>query len=307
MIYMHLARALAFICGLLLLPFVAAKSSDETVFHGQLVIGHEVRSFTPCDSEDALWVSASPAIMQTLELAIEEFAATGPYAPVYLQAIGSHRQRVSVEGFAADYAGEIEISEVLSVAQFNTETCADANRTYVLDCADDPHSVMRTEVDRAWLFQPGGTIALPRLPGNQTETYASDDVTVSIRDSGIEVRHGTVKMTCSNDRRAAIWEHAKLNGASFRAVGNEPGWVVLIYRGEAVKIVADYGETVLDLAYTEPIEDSATRTATWILEGAQITVRGEPCADSMSDENFPVTVELVMNGRRYPGCGRALY
>ena len=90
-------------------------------------------------------------------------------------------------------------------------------------------------------------------------------------------------------------------------MGNEPGWVVHIYRGENININADYGETVLELAYTEPLVDAESRTAVWILEGAKITAKGEPCTDTMSGDRFPVRVQLELNGRQYSGCGRDLY
>ncbi len=39
-------------------------------------------------------------------------------------------------------------------------------------------------------------------------------------------------LDCTYDRRASIWEHAKLSGVDFRAVGNEPGWVLEVREGD---------------------------------------------------------------------------
>lgn len=38
---------------------------------------------------------------------------------------------------------------------------------------------------------------------------------------------------CVLDRRASVWEEAKLRGIAFRATGNEPGWHLEIMPGES--------------------------------------------------------------------------
>lgn len=48
-----------------------------------------------------------------------------------------------------------------------------------------------------------------------------------------------------------VWEKAKENGIQFRAVGNEPGWLIEIREDEKVRFVNDYG----NLEVKAPIDD----------------------------------------------------
>jgi uncharacterized membrane protein len=37
-----------------------------------------------------------------------------------------------------------------------------------------------------------------------------------------------------------------------------------------------------------------------------VTIRRLPCSDAMSGENYPSTVEAVIDGRTLNGCGRSV-
>ena len=116
---------------------------------------------------------------------------------------------------------------------------------------------------------------------------------------------------CKNDRRTAVWEHAKLNGVDFRAVGNEPGWVVEIYDTNDIVLITDYGQSRYEFADTEV--SSATQMLTTIYQGSnaqnqiEITITARRCGDSMSGDMFPVTVDVRLNKTVYRGCGKALH
>lgn len=118
-------------------------------------------------------------------------------------------------------------------------------------------------------------------------------------------------LDCEHDRRASIWEHAKLNGVSFRAVGNEPGWVLEIRDGDRLDLNYDYGQSTLSVAIDETHAETGARTTTYSGsgEGRTLTVRlvGEACGDTMSDETFPTRVEIQLNERKLSGCGRPLH
>ena len=70
---------------------------------------------------------------------------------------------------------------------------------------------------------------------------------------------------CKNNLRKAIWEHAKLNGVDFRAVGNEPGWVLEISNKTEILFTTDYGQSHYNFASTEVT--SAAQGLTTIYEG----------------------------------------
>ena len=71
--------------------------------------------------------------------------------------------------------------------------------------------------------------------------------------------------------------------AAFRAVGQEPGWLLEISNGDEILLVSDYGSTRSSMPCVEP------------------------CTDSMSGEEFEVSVTIKQTNRKLQGCGRALY
>jgi len=106
-----------------------------------------------------------------------------------------------------------------------------------------------------------------------------------------------------------IWHQAKLRGVSFRAVGQEPGWLLEITMGTEILLVLDYGQTRLSLPYVEPIVHNEESRTEYVLESSNtvVEIRGEPCRDTMSDEQFSVSVTIFLIDRSLEGCGRALH
>jgi putative lipoprotein len=105
------------------------------------------------------------------------------------------------------------------------------------------------------------------------------------------------------------WDGARAAGVDFRAVGQEPGWIVDVYTQNRIVLLLDYGETLIELPRAEPTYpvEGATRYET---QGgghsASITIRRAPCEDAMSGEAYPSTVEVVIDGRTLQGCGRSV-
>jgi uncharacterized membrane protein len=106
-----------------------------------------------------------------------------------------------------------------------------------------------------------------------------------------------------------VWHKAKLRGVSFRAIGQEPGWLLEITDGQEIVIVTEYGNDRSSLPYVEPVVNKAERRTQYLLEdhGAEIEIRGEPCRDVMSGEEFAVSVTVKYADRSLQGCGRALH
>lgn len=102
---------------------------------------------------------------------------------------------------------------------------------------------------------------------------------------------------------------ARAAGVDFRGVGQEPGWIVDIYQRDRIRVLLDYGETLLDFPLptpTYPVE-GATQYATQADGRAlTITIRRAPCEDVMSGEPYPSTVELVIDNRTLTGCGKSV-
>ena len=107
-----------------------------------------------------------------------------------------------------------------------------------------------------------------------------------------------------------VWLDAERRGVTFRAVGQEPGWLLEIGAERRIRLVTDYGAEERILPMPAPVVDSVTWTTTYRVVAPDvdltIDIRDEPCADTMSGERFPATVIVVLNRMRYSGCGRAL-
>lgn len=104
------------------------------------------------------------------------------------------------------------------------------------------------------------------------------------------------------------WETARAAGVDFRAVGQEPGWIVDIYTQNRIVALLDYGETLIEFPLPTPTypTEGATRFESQA-DGhtLSITYRRFPCEDAMSGEPYPSTVEIVIDGRTLNGCGRS--
>lgn len=105
------------------------------------------------------------------------------------------------------------------------------------------------------------------------------------------------------------WETARAAGVDFRAVGQEPGWLLDIHTRGIIKFAWDYGENYAEFAIAEPTypQEGATRYEAHS-DGRSLVViiRRAPCSDAMSGEAYPSTVEVVIDGRTLNGCGRSV-
>lgn len=120
--------------------------------------------------------------------------------------------------------------------------------------------------------------------------------------------------TAASDVQSALaqmpsWEGARAADVDFRAVGQEPGWIIDIYTQNRIVALLDYGETLIELPRAEPTYpvEGATRYET---QGGghtlSLTIRRAPCEDAMSGQPYPSTVEVVIDGRTLQGCGRTV-
>ncbi len=105
------------------------------------------------------------------------------------------------------------------------------------------------------------------------------------------------------------WETARAAGVDFRAVGQEPGWLLDIYTRGIIKFAWDYGDNYAEFAIAEPTypQEGATRYEAHS-DGVAlvVTIRRFPCNDGMSGQAYPSTVEVVVDGRTLNGCGRSV-
>jgi uncharacterized membrane protein len=107
-----------------------------------------------------------------------------------------------------------------------------------------------------------------------------------------------------------VWEKAKEEGIQFRAIGNEPGWLVEIREDKKIKFVNDYGS----LEIKAPVDDlwlgPAGEDKIYYVENDviqfQVIIMKKGYQDTMSGENFPYQVRVVFPNKSYVGGGRLL-
>lgn len=115
---------------------------------------------------------------------------------------------------------------------------------------------------------------------------------------------------CREDRRAGIREDARLRGVTFRATGNEPGWLLEITAGDKLSFSYNYGENTLIVPAFEAENNQATHQSRYQVtthdHRLSVTITEEACQDDMSGEHLPARVSIELDGNRYQGCGQPL-
>jgi membrane-bound inhibitor of C-type lysozyme len=115
---------------------------------------------------------------------------------------------------------------------------------------------------------------------------------------------------CREVRAQSLREDARVRGITFRGVGNEPGWLLEIGPENRVMFEDGYGSVRVLFQSLPPKKD--TRPGVTIYENTssayrmKATLLLQNCTDTMSDESFPYTVEVEIEGARRRGCGQSL-
>ncbi|HEX6133232.1 MAG TPA: hypothetical protein VFZ24_04580 [Longimicrobiales bacterium] len=108
-----------------------------------------------------------------------------------------------------------------------------------------------------------------------------------------------------------VWNEARERGVVFRAVGEEPGWLLEIQATGEVLLLTDYAQDTVraSIPAAEVARSAGTTSFVTGTEGGgeiRIDIRSEPCTDTMSGERFSRTVTVVREDGEYRGCGRPL-
>lgn len=102
--------------------------------------------------------------------------------------------------------------------------------------------------------------------------------------------------------------HATIHerGPVFRGTGNEPGWVVEINREQQLSFVGDYGAFGLQAPAQRQHEHPDDAVRYQAADGEhrlELLIQEHHCQDTMSDDQFPLTVTVRLDGRELRGCG----
>ena len=169
-----------------------------------------------------------------------------------------------------------------------------------------PHLVPRDSFLAAEYKLPAGALRRAGLPERVTVLQVSCGgvpwTAMGGRLIGIEA-----------DRALAPWDGIFFElsrDSDFRAVGQEPGWLLEIRHARQMRLITDYGADTVVTPVPAAETDSATgdRTYYTIAQGHDLRVLIQPtaCIDVMSGEPYETTVTVTLDGRAYHGCGGPL-
>jgi uncharacterized membrane protein len=88
--------------------------------------------------------------------------------------------------------------------------------------------------------------------------------------------------------------------ASYRAVGNEPGWSLTIGEKQ-MSYIGDYGEVRITQPKPEPLIGIAGET--YRSPRLEVNIVHGKCSDGMSEYVYADAVQVTADGKRVEGCG----
>jgi hypothetical protein len=159
----------------------------------------------------------------------------------------------------------------------------------------------------ARVYVGNDTVRLPRLPGE--DRYRGDDVELRVDGRDATLTRDGRPLDCHAEGTGDAWRNAIRRGVVFRALGQEPGWMVEIDREGTMVVLLDYGTERIEVETPVP-DDAGDRVEYRFQEGdreVRIVIEPSFCRDTMSGEAFPSTVTLHVDGHAYPGCGLRLF
>jgi membrane-bound inhibitor of C-type lysozyme/uncharacterized membrane protein len=189
---------------------------------------------------------------------------------------------------------------------------AGALRVYVWKCQDGQTIVMRNLFrDRAVeLVFAGGTRRLEQTVSASGVRYADEGMVfwTKGRTATLE-RQGAGLVQCDERRYESLLEDARARGVVYRALGNEPGWVLEVGPGSRLDWTTNYGQE--RHAFAQSTESVGTEPASAIYvarsgaESIRVTVRQQPCTDD-GDVAYDYSAVVEFGDALYRGCATRL-
>jgi uncharacterized lipoprotein YbaY/membrane-bound inhibitor of C-type lysozyme/uncharacterized membrane protein len=190
-------------------------------------------------------------------------------------------------------------------------TFAEAGRTYVYDCDGDLSFTVRTGPGEVALWAPaalGGTYqVLSMTRAASGVRYQEGDTVFWTKGELATIEIGGQRFVdCRSNPSKVPWADAKRRGATFRGLGQEPGWFVEIFP-DRLALVTDLGTNRLEGKHSGPVVEGG-RTTYRTAESREVTIviDRQACADIMSGEPFEAAVTATVDDRTLKGCGRFL-
>lgn len=165
------------------------------------------------------------------------------------------------------------------------------------------------------IFSDGREMVLPQVVAASGTRYSDGFTTFWNKGDTAVVELDGIEYTVHViDPATDPWEQARRAGVNFRAVGQEPGWLLEIRDHRHINLLLDYGDTRITTPIATMEVDFPHRTTTYRVFPPTSPLRltiltaKQPCYDAMSGEGFSATAVIEINDgeRVYKGCGRWL-
>ena len=202
-------------------------------------------------------------------------------------------------------------ADVPAVTPAADEFPAGVLRAYVWQCADGQTLVMRNLVrEKAIAIDfHDGTRRLDQTVSASGARYA-DHVAVFWTKGGTATleRQGMPTVQCEERRAASLREDARVRGVVYRALGNEPGWVLEVGPARRLSWTTNFGQDHFDFdkAQAATAPDGATvYTAQQGDVSIKATIKAERCLDD-GEVEFDHVVTVESGGQTLRGCGTRL-
>jgi hypothetical protein len=169
-----------------------------------------------------------------------------------------------------------------------------------------PHLVARDSFLAAEYKLPGDALRRAGLPERVT--------VLEVSCGGVPwAAMGGRLIGIETDRALAPWDgifFELTRDNDFRAVGQEPGWLLEIRNAQEIRLITDYGAdtaiTPVPPAGTDSTTGARTYHAVTEAHDLQVLIQPTACTDAMSGESYETSVTITLDGRDYHGCGGPL-
>lgn len=134
--------------------------------------------------------------------------------------------------------------------------------------------------------------------------YAGDGVQFWSKGDRALYRQDGEERRCRLRNEQRPWREAWLRGVDFRAVGQEPAWLLEIVEGGETLLITDYGarQERWPTPTAVPTAQGWQREA----EGLRLDWEDRPCEDLMSGQAHRAQVRVHREGVTLNGCGERL-
>ncbi len=182
------------------------------------------------------------------------------------------------------------------------------DQLWVYSCPSDFRFSARVMPGLVSLRLPTRTAALPQARTPSGTRYAADGLELRSWGETATLRMGSeTHADCAGMRVESPWEEARLLGADFRAIGQDPVWSLELDAGRHMRfLIEGSSEVITPIAEPVGADGVMTYRASTGAHTIDVTIRAEACPNPLLGPGFTHSVKLVVDGFPYLGCGRML-